>query len=525
VSASTQGELRAGRLAAAMDGADLIDLRWGGFAAASRIQVTVRDRDWGTLTPSLLSQTVERSNDGFRVKVEAVHDDGAIGFSWRGTIEADDRALTFELDGVAERDSVYRRIGICVLHPWRPYVGARFSATTPAGLARGRFPEEIAPQVRKAGRYFPMIEAFSALAIEFPGGVAADLRFDGELFELEDQRNWTDPSFKSYPTPLARSEPRVLRRGERVRQRVAIALSGEPPAAVDDEGPAVIAIGRPNGRVVPGVGMSAPADPVADPAHLRVEVRAGHPDAAALAESAATALPLEIALLVEPDASDVRTVAPALAGLRIARILVHREDGETTPAELVAEVRDRLGAPYRPIPFVGGTADHFSELNRNPPDASPEDGISFAISPEAHAVDERSLMETIEIQRQVVRRSRELAGGAPILVTPVTLTTHLGTPFAEAWTVGSLAALINAGAASITCDASWRGVTHVAELRGAGLLEIADPQPLRIAALAVQTESGSRLLVANLTPAPRAFAADRTEQPPLAPYEVRTIGL
>ena len=34
--------------------------------------------------------------------------------------------------------------------------------------------------------------------------------FEGELFELEDQRNWTDASFKTYPTPVALSDPRPM---------------------------------------------------------------------------------------------------------------------------------------------------------------------------------------------------------------------------------------------------------------------------------------------------------------------------
>ena len=30
----------------------------------------------------------------------------------------------------------------------------------------------------------------------------ANVAFDGDIFEMEDQRNWTDASYKIYSTPL-----------------------------------------------------------------------------------------------------------------------------------------------------------------------------------------------------------------------------------------------------------------------------------------------------------------------------------
>src|SRR3954452_2148159 len=107
---------------------------------------------------------------------------------------------------------------------------------TPDGEGEGTFPHEIAPQPFVDGSYRPMIEAFSELQAELSGGIVVDVSLEGELFELEDQRNWTDASFKTYPTPLARSEPRTLRQGEAVRQRLTMRISGEPRAGADDGG-------------------------------------------------------------------------------------------------------------------------------------------------------------------------------------------------------------------------------------------------------------------------------------------------
>jgi hypothetical protein len=508
--------LRVGDLAFELDGADLVDLRWGGLDLASRIQVSVRDPSWGTVPPSLRSRTVERVGAEVHVEMEAAHE--PVGFAWRAAIDADeDGGLVFALEGHAERTFEFRRIGVCVLHPWRAYVGATYEATTPNGPRTGIFPARIAPQARRDGHYQAMIEAFSHLRVDFPTGARLEIDLDGELFELEDQRNWTDGSFKTYPTPLARSEPRQIQAGEHVRQRAVLRFEGSAPR-VADVGPPGVRIGRPAQARVPPIGTSLGSEPFAAAAHTRVEIAAEEPGASALARARG---PVELALFVDPASPDVSRVTPSLADVRLARVLVLRTDEETSSGELVEEVRARLGAPVAGVPVLGGTATYFSELNRNPPEPGALEGVAFAISPQVHAEDERSLRETLEIQTQVLRQARELIGGRPVHVSPVRLTAHPGTAFAEAWTVGSLATLIGAGAASITIDASAGAAGAVAALRGVRVLGLEVSDPRRLAALGVEDDRGRRLLAVNLTGEPLPLVVDGREREPLAPYEVR----
>ena len=60
----------------------------------------------------------------------------------------------------------------------------------------------------------PLIGACSALSVELPVGTVTTT-FEGDLFEAEDQRNWTDGSFKTYSTPLASGYPLHARPGQR----------------------------------------------------------------------------------------------------------------------------------------------------------------------------------------------------------------------------------------------------------------------------------------------------------------------
>ena len=81
-------------------------------------------------------------------------------------------------------------------------------------------------------------------------GIELDCRFEGDLFKMEDQRNWSDGSFKTYSTPLSAPRPKAAARGRPIRQSVHISLSRSRARAVSiagEEGGS-ISIGPPDGH-------------------------------------------------------------------------------------------------------------------------------------------------------------------------------------------------------------------------------------------------------------------------------------
>jgi len=568
----------AGQLSAVVSGPDIFAVRWRGFEILSRLHATLRDATWSTVTPALRRVVVENRANAAVVRLDAEHHRGDVAFAWHGSVELGPGGrLAFAMDGIAERDFEYRRIGICVLHPWGAYVGAPYRASRADRVTDGAFPQEIAPQPRRNGAYAPMIEAFSLLEVAL-SEVKLTMRFEGDLFECEDQRNWTDASFKTYPTPLARSGARLIRAGTRIAQRVVVDVAGlpgpEPDEAPGPGGMLRIAVSERRGNPMPAVGTiaprSEPAEPAAAklralrPAHVRAElaVTGNQPVEAALVPvNAATELgiPIELALMADEGAplpASLDAVAALLSAGRLARLLVHLRSGETTPRALIEAVRHSLAPVLDGTPVAGGSASHFSELNRLPPEPAGLDQVALAMSPGVHQSDERSMIETLEVQEQVVHQAGRLAGGLPVAVTPVTLLPQepgaagspgdprVATPFAAAWTLGSLAALAAAAACSVTfhdaigpggiigADGTPTPVYHVlaaaAALRGRRLLPTQVSRRREVAALAVGLPGGIRVLVANLTRAPLTARLDGNPAlngavVKLEPYEVQRL--
>ena len=118
------------------------------------------------------------------------------------------------MDGRGERDLQYNRIGFCVLHPFRECAGRPYRAAPRTGRCRAGCPiwsgrRSSSDGVLRAA--VPVGEPARDRRCRRPDG---GFEFEGDLFEMEDQRNWTDASFKTYCTPLGSGIPHGLTAGQ-----------------------------------------------------------------------------------------------------------------------------------------------------------------------------------------------------------------------------------------------------------------------------------------------------------------------
>jgi hypothetical protein len=538
--------MRAGALVVEPGEGGLLDIRWGGLRIASSVHVTVRDGSWGTVRPHRRTIESEQRSDSFTLRFDVEHGPGV--FAWRGTATGTaDGQLTFEVEGEALQPTTVRRVGICVLHPWAPYVGARFQASGGPTATAGVFPHDVGPQEFRDGGYQPMIPAFTRLTLDLAGPTTAVFDLDGEPggFELEDQRNWTDASFKTYPTPLALSEPRVIEPGERVRQRLELRLNGQPVPEPPPAGEVVIRVSSPSGRLMPPIGVGLPNDPAAigrvralGPAHLRTVV-GEDPDALdhAIALARSVGVPLEVWSLLD-DEQPSAVALDHLRGADVARVLMLRRSGRRTGSDWVHDLRGGLSAG---VPIGGGTWSHFSELNRSIPEVTGLDVVGFSMTPAVHDDAEASMVETLEIQPQLVE---QVHGSCQVpVVVAVTMAdasapgaavdARMTTPFAAAWTVGSAAALIDAEVSAISMHEPFdlavapgspleRALELLCARQRRQLLGTSSSDPRRARAIAVQ---GRPVLVANLTSRdlPIVLEGDVETGETLRPYEVAEL--
>lgn len=550
-----------------LDGVDLRFLRCGGVGLVSRLYAAVRDARWGTVPARIAELDLDASDDGFHLSFTAEHVDPPIALHWRGdVVGGGDGSVSYAFDGVAGADFEYNRIGLCLNLPLDDLRGAAFAGRTATGTTSGRLPDAIAPQEMDDGVALPLFPAVSELELAGHSGARVRCTFEGDLFELEDQRNWTDASLKAYSAAGARGLPRRAGRGERLRQRVRIELLS-PPRPRRRRRPA-LALGGGAGRSLPPLGLglgSVPASreqldalELVAPAHVRVDLpgRAAVGPTVAAAWSAATALgaPLQLALHLDDDAAallaDVRAALERERAM-VSEAIVLRAAQEATGGEAAAVARTALGSALGEARVLVGTDAYFAQLNRVRPDPTGADGLIYSIQAQEHAFDDRSLVETLAVQSETARDARALAGGGLVAVGPVTLrarrafsapagaSRHVAstadprqaTAFGAAWTLGSVKRLAEAGADLLTyyelvggagvagpAATVARPLLHVladvAELRDGEIVACDSSAPLAVEALAVRRAGSLTVLLANLRAAALELSLDFLPAPP-----------
>ena len=442
--------LKAGPLSAELDAGNLRYIRHHGREAIRAISYVVRDQYWGTFNPEIRDLAVEEAADRFTVTYTAICRDERQCLVYRARITGNAHgSLRFEGTGTPETDFLTNRTGFVVLHGVEGISGHAVEVSEVGGqVVETRFPEVIDP--------VQPIMNIRALTHEVAPGLEVICTMLGDTFEMEDQRNWTDASYKTYVRPLGLPHPFVLKAGETVEQAVELRFEGTTPAPAHGAGDAVpeiaVTVGKEAGRV-PRIAMglewqstdaaAARAEQLAglEPAYLSCYFDARHAGAEAMRGfrdvADATGYPLGLEAVL-PDLDNpgeaLRSIAEmaGAAGARFGAVAV--SPAEDLDFVIPGTVFDDL-SPYETLyaaareafpgsAIGGGNFMYFTELNRKPP---PFDGLDFVIHPTCaivHAADDRSVTETVETLPYIINSGRSLFGSKPYCLGPVGIGTR-----------------------------------------------------------------------------------------------------
>ncbi|HEU4755618.1 MAG TPA: hypothetical protein VFS72_03060 [Agromyces sp.] len=411
-------------------GDEVADLAFDGSPVARSVRAVARDRDWSTVPTAV--EAVERFEGGCRLRL-AMRGLGA-DLTVVLTVTAEGERIAVSLEATSHAEFLSNRLGLVVLHP-PALAGEELVVGTHTGIdRRATFPEAVAP-------HQPAMDIGSLAWTH--DGVAVRAEFTGEVFEMEDQRNWTDASYKTYSTPLSLPFPVRIEPGAVIAQSVAFTAR---PVAEQRLGPAATPISLvASGRRVPDVVLGASTAPDPDPgggsgggarlpaqlpdgvAAILVELDTRTPQwplALRRADAEAGTLPLDVRVVAEdPDA--VRAAVDAIAALpagRVIRLGVFSTRSHVTEPHLWDALTDAARERFADVEFVGGARSHFTELNRRHADL-PRDlpSLTFAITPQMHATERAQLVESVPMQAIVTRDAGRIAAGRPVHVGPVTL--------------------------------------------------------------------------------------------------------
>jgi D-apionolactonase len=284
----------------------------------------------------------------------------------------------------------------------------------------------------------------------FPAFAGATCQMEGDAFEMEDQRNWTDASYKTYVRPLALPWGYTLAKGSRHEQSVRLSFTGGGSGAggARVSGSVAVVLGQGLPFRMPELGVALPRDEIEAASAAVDALRVLKPrflvyhadlrDNAALskferirkaAEAAAAKIVLEVVVPDEADAeASLEPVAAAAKRTRLeidsivvssAADLKSWQPGAKRPEKpTVEEIAKAARAVFPGVKMGGGMLSTFTELNRKRPKPAIFDFITHTTCSIVHAADDRSVMETLETLPAIISSTRAMISEKPYRIGP-----------------------------------------------------------------------------------------------------------
>jgi len=488
--------MRAGPMTVEFDNGQLRYLKVNGVEVLRAIGFLVRDENWGTYPPAISDLKVDQRADGFSISFHAVCKRPDQEIAYDAEIEGTrDGNLSFVGTAIPKTNFLTARTGFVVLHPLLGVAGRPVEIEHVDGqTVSAKFPELVDPVQ-------PVLNIRS-LAHQVMRGVTATVRMEGDTFEMEDHRNWTDASFKTYVRPLSRPWPYTLNAGEPVKQSIKVTLSGEGPvngSAAGRKG-LEVKVGPGMREKLPPLGMGLPAEEIehtlaqigllklAAPRFLicHFDPRQGHglkelQGYSRICEQTGAEAVLEVVVeSLDEYVNGLRRLAATVreAGLKLSAVAVVPvgdlksvlPGGARPPAPPLDDLYRAARAAFPDKKIGGGMFSFFTELNRKRVPAQLLDFVHNTTCPIVHAADDRSVMETLEALPYQITTAHSFIGTTPYHIGPsgigcrdnphgATWTPNPGNVrvcltkfdprqrglFGAAWTLGYVATLAQAG--------------------------------------------------------------------------------
>ena len=421
-------KLIAGPLTLEYSEGSLWNISNGSEEAIRRIYLVFQDINW-TSRPFIIKDEIWQIADrSFSAKIKA-----------QGSHDAKDLSIELEITGSESGEITYgfsastavsflrNRLGLCLLHPIAGLSGRECELTKADGAVEiSRFPDAISPNQ-------PFLN-LSGISHKLQSGQVVSVKFEGEIFETEDHRNWSDASYKTYCTPISLPFPAQVTPGEVLSQKITISISGENATSISMNESAVITVGD-KAIELPEIGLGLSEDP----AHLNVTEYAGFEDLAikhlrlalngnsqirsaverALLVTQQLEIDLDLAIKAESP-QQLKAILEPIIELKdqIRSFYIFSASEKTTPIGFIQVAEESLGENSK---IVGGTDLYFTELNRNQGSVDFIDQVNFSINPQVHSFDDRTLIQNTASHKAIATNAHRIAKGKKVSIGPITL--------------------------------------------------------------------------------------------------------
>ncbi|MBK9679006.1 MAG: hypothetical protein IPO69_09090 [Saprospiraceae bacterium] len=484
------------------------------------IYPAIRDRRWYTVPMTIYEEEIQQNTNSFLISYKASYNHEDIGYEADITIRGDEQdTITFHFKGRATTEFLRNRIGICVLHPIKECLGAPAVIEQPSGeKVSSHFSGLIDPGI--------VFGDIRKLSWQSANGLEAIIDFEGDTFETEDQRNWSDNSFKTYSTPVSIPFPVLVRVGDIVEQKVILKILDKEKKTIQT----IKVVDLTESRYpFPKLGYARSQVPLSSEDiqslkqikfdHYRVEIdfRAGWENTMdhAFKEAEALNTPIELVALFDDYSSEYQALKANLNS-NIASITLLQIGVDIPDQVLLDYLIPRLRRDFPSIKIGTGAYGHFVGMNRHRLFDARIDYISYGLTPQAHLSDDLTIIENLEAQAYQIETLRSFTD-LPIHISPVTfrsrdypdktVDTRQHTALAANWAMLSLKYMCGADRITLFESTGPKGIINkdgpspvyemlkkITDFQPVNVIKNSQKDPLMMDSLILENRAGERMV-------------------------------
>ena len=438
------------------------NIRYEGVQIIDLLYTAIRPSDWSTLKSDEYAADLRISGNDYEITITESFTSALVATTKVILSAGNTFSVEYELKGLAEYS--VNRWGICFCLDTADWMGASvLSSGNSYSLLRDISPQRVVDGFVQG--LFP-----ESHEMQF---IAADQRClkvasNGKVLEAEDQRNWTDNTYKIYSGSLKEPRPFTTSPGSSWTQKVNFEVGVPKQNSADPTKILVREI-----EALPSIGLQFNSDPLLTPDdlekalvlleidHLRVNAESLTPQK--IATTASNGLILETALL-SSNQNEILKAEVVQLSERVpagSRLLIQREGREVVEATDLPK-NESLNT------YIPGTDAYLVDLHREKFEFT--NSVSYSITPTVHSTDTETIFKTLSTQKESIEFAQKYL--APqVFLSPITFSTrgnpetghsrdqrinfadldsamHIRTIEGAAWTLGSIHAVASAGAFS-----------------------------------------------------------------------------
>ena len=413
----------------------LRNIKYNNIEILKLISFLVRDKNWNNYSPEIIKTSSYNKDQQLHFEFDLKYGD-VEQLEVKLLLSIGSNSVKLIANGKFLTDFWTNRIGFNLLLPLDGVVNQQVIVSKSDQTTETlKYPLIIQPDQ-------PMVK-FNNLSYEMFDSIALNIRFDGIHFEMEDQRNWGDASYKIYSGSLLDPFPYKENKNSAFHQEIEITVREKNNSLETISNQNIIPLNIQEEYTMPKIGIKVDNETNGiDVVNVDFVYHLVDFERNTESKPNFNNLPIYLVALID-HTKKVKDIVKDIKDyilsnkISVDKILIcpkiylnsFQPAGEWPSVPKLEDYYKEAKIQLPDVHIFSGMVTNFTELNRKKPDGK-FDGINFSFTPIVHDASDYGVLDTPNSLKYILHSVNNFSKDTPIHIGPMTLGMHFN-PYGE----------------------------------------------------------------------------------------------